>query len=65
MEQDEEETQIILEKRLARGMNGCVFIVAPIGLIVIGFADPQAFFVAGICLAIPYLVLIGKHFSDR
>ena len=65
MEQDEEETKIILEKRLARWMNGCGLIVAPIGLIVIGFVEPQAFFVAGICLAIPYLVLLGKHFSDR
>ena len=65
MEQDEEETKIILEKRLARWMNGCGLIVAPIGLIVIGFGEPQAFFVAGICLAIPYLVLLGKHFSDR
>jgi hypothetical protein len=58
-------TTIILEKRLARWMNGCGLIVVPIGLIVIGFAEPQAFFVAGICLAIPYLLLLGKHFSDR
>ena len=65
MEQDDEEPTIILEKRLARWMNGCGLIVAPIGLIVIGFADPQAFFVAGMCIAIPYLVLLGKHFSDR
>ena len=65
MEQDDEEPTIILEKRLARWMNGCGLIVAPIGLIVIGFVDPQSFFVAGISLAIPYLVLLGKHFSDR
>ena len=65
MEQDDEEPTIILEKRLARWMNGCGLIVAPIGLIVIGFVDPQSFFVAGISLAIPYLLLLGKHFSDR
>jgi len=65
MEQDEEETKIILEKRLARMMNGCGLIVAPIGLVVIVFVEPQAFFVAGMCIAIPYLVLLGKHFSDR
>ena len=65
MEQDDEEHTIILEKRLARWVNGCGLIVVPIGLIVIGFADPQAFFVAGIYFAIPYLFLIGKHFSDR
>jgi len=65
MEQDEEEPTIILEKRLARWMNGCGLIVAPIGLIVIAFVDPQAFFIAGMCIAIPYLVLLGKHFSDR
>jgi len=61
---EEEETKIILEKRLARKISGCMLIVLPVAWVVTGLVDPQAFFVMGVFCGILFLLCLGKYLSD-
>lgn len=55
-----ENSTIILEKRLARKISGCMLIVLPIAWVVTGLVESDAFLVGGAFYGILFLVLLGK-----